>query len=52
MCPIVLSSVAPLAVGYFSSISPKRHDILSGGGDVDVIIEYYMYVLIFSTPFV
>jgi hypothetical protein len=43
---VILSSVACPAVQYFYTLSHKRHDC---GGKV---IEYEMYVLIFSTAFV
>jgi hypothetical protein len=44
--PYYISSVACLAVPYFSTFSHKRHDFRKN------VIEYEMCVLIFSTTFV
>jgi hypothetical protein len=47
---IVLSSVACLAVPYFSTLSHNRHDFRGGGGRRKVV-EYKMCVLTFCTNF-
>jgi hypothetical protein len=46
MCPIILSSVACLALQYFSTLSHKRQDFR------EKVIKHKMCVLFFSTTFV